>query len=180
LGRSAAAGALSAKVQGETGTPVAVGFIALTGVAAVTGVVMLIYLNHALAEIKPLRATEGRALTRGDLYDAIMEGAVERVRPKMMTVGRRHHGGPAADHAEHRDRLRDHAAHRGADGRGHGLLDAADADRDSGDLRFGQGFRLPSEHFVRGGSAEQIILRSYGLGFAGRSSSPPASPRRNG
>jgi Cu(I)/Ag(I) efflux system membrane protein CusA/SilA len=65
---------------------VAVGFIALEGVAAETGVVMLIYLNHALAEIKALRATEGRALTRGDLYDAIMEGAVERVRPKMMTV----------------------------------------------------------------------------------------------
>src|SRR6202043_1209623 len=49
-------------------------------------VVMLIYLNQALAEIKAERETEGRALTRGDLYDAIMEGAVERVRPKMMTV----------------------------------------------------------------------------------------------
>jgi Cu(I)/Ag(I) efflux system membrane protein CusA/SilA len=39
-----------------------------------------------LAEIKALRDIEGRALTRDDLYDAIMEGAVERVRPKMMTV----------------------------------------------------------------------------------------------
>ena len=65
---------------------VVVGFIALAGVAAETGVVMLIYLNQALAEIKTQRDIEGRALTRGDLYDAIMEGAVERVRPKMMTV----------------------------------------------------------------------------------------------
>jgi Cu(I)/Ag(I) efflux system membrane protein CusA/SilA len=65
---------------------VAVGFIALAGVAAETGVVMLIYLNNALDEIKLLRSIEGRALTRHDLYDAIMEGAVERVRPKMMTV----------------------------------------------------------------------------------------------
>jgi Cu(I)/Ag(I) efflux system membrane protein CusA/SilA len=65
---------------------VAVGFIALAGVAAETGVVMLIYLDHALAEMKAKRSTEGRALTRQDLHDAIMEGAVERVRPKMMTV----------------------------------------------------------------------------------------------
>ena len=65
---------------------VAVGFIALAGVAAETGVVMLIYLNHALAEIKTTRDAESRALTRADLYDAIMVGAVERVRPKMMTV----------------------------------------------------------------------------------------------
>ena len=65
---------------------VVVGFIALAGVAAETGVVMLIYLNQALAEIKARRDAEGWALTRHDLYDAIMEGAVERVRPKMMTV----------------------------------------------------------------------------------------------
>ena len=65
---------------------VVVGFIALAGVAAETGVVMLIYLNQALADIKVRREREGRALTRSDLYDAIMEGAVERVRPKMMTV----------------------------------------------------------------------------------------------
>src|SRR3989440_1797913 len=65
---------------------VAVGFIALAGVAAETGVVMLIYLNQALAAIRAKREAEGRALSRGDLYDAIMEGAVERVRPKMMTV----------------------------------------------------------------------------------------------
>lgn len=65
---------------------VAVGFIALAGVAAETGVVMLIYLNQALAETAARRSAEGRVVTRGDLYDAIMEGAVERVRPKMMTV----------------------------------------------------------------------------------------------
>lgn len=65
---------------------VVVGFIALAGVAAETGVVMLIYLNQALAEVQARRDAEGRPLTRDDLYDAIMEGAVERVRPKMMTV----------------------------------------------------------------------------------------------
>jgi Cu(I)/Ag(I) efflux system membrane protein CusA/SilA len=65
---------------------VAVGFIALAGVAAETGVVMLIYLNHALAEIRARCEQQGRPLTRDDLADAIMEGAVERVRPKMMTV----------------------------------------------------------------------------------------------
>jgi Cu(I)/Ag(I) efflux system membrane protein CusA/SilA len=65
---------------------VAVGFIALAGVAAETGVVMLIYLNQALAATKAKCDAEGRAVTRDDLYGAIMEGAVERVRPKMMTV----------------------------------------------------------------------------------------------
>ncbi|MFT4278969.1 MAG: CusA/CzcA family heavy metal efflux RND transporter [Rhodopseudomonas sp.] len=65
---------------------VAVGFIALAGVAAETGVVMLIYLDHALAAAKARCAAEGRSLTQRDLQGAIMEGAVERVRPKMMTV----------------------------------------------------------------------------------------------
>lgn len=65
---------------------VAVGFIALAGVAAETGVVMLIYLDHALAAAKARCAAEGRRLTPRDLQEAIMEGAVERVRPKMMTV----------------------------------------------------------------------------------------------
>jgi Cu(I)/Ag(I) efflux system membrane protein CusA/SilA len=65
---------------------VAVGFIALAGVAAETGVVMLIYLNQALAAIKAGREASGRRLTKADLHEAIMEGAVERVRPKMMTV----------------------------------------------------------------------------------------------
>jgi Cu(I)/Ag(I) efflux system membrane protein CusA/SilA len=61
---------------------VAIGFIALAGVAAETGVVMLIYLDHAW---KARGSTGGRPTLR-DLYDSVMEGAVERVRPKMMTV----------------------------------------------------------------------------------------------
>ncbi|MFC4168638.1 efflux RND transporter permease subunit [Teichococcus aestuarii] len=65
---------------------VAVGFIALAGVAAETGVIMLIYLDHALAEVRERCDVERRPLTREDLHHAIMEGAVERVRPKMMTV----------------------------------------------------------------------------------------------
>ena len=65
---------------------VAVGFIALAGVAAETGVVMLIYLDNALEELKAKREQEGRPFTLDDLYEAIMTGAVERVRPKMMTV----------------------------------------------------------------------------------------------
>ena len=65
---------------------VAVGFIALAGVAAETGVVMLIYLDHAWQAIRERCRAEGRAPTRADLEEAIMEGAVERVRPKMMTV----------------------------------------------------------------------------------------------
>ncbi|MBP8926022.1 MAG: efflux RND transporter permease subunit, partial [Pseudomonadales bacterium] len=65
---------------------VAVGFIALAGVAAETGVVMLIYLDQALAAISKKRLDEGTTLDEADLHGAIMEGAVERVRPKMMTV----------------------------------------------------------------------------------------------
>ncbi len=65
---------------------VAVGFIALAGVAAETGVVMLIYLDQALTELQALRAAESQAFSPDDLYTAIMAGAVERVRPKMMTV----------------------------------------------------------------------------------------------
>src|SRR6185369_3465853 len=65
---------------------VAVGFIALAGVAAETGVVMLIYLDHALRDVKAKCAADGRPFTRDDLREAIMQGAVERVRPKMMTV----------------------------------------------------------------------------------------------
>ena len=65
---------------------VAVGFIALAGVAAETGVIMLIYLDHALTDQKAKAARENRAFSREDLQAAIMEGAVERVRPKMMTV----------------------------------------------------------------------------------------------
>jgi Cu(I)/Ag(I) efflux system membrane protein CusA/SilA len=65
---------------------VAVGFIALAGVAAETGVIMLIYLDHAWQEVRERCRAAGRQPTRGDLYEAVMTGAVERVRPKMMTV----------------------------------------------------------------------------------------------
>ena len=61
---------------------VAIGFVALAGVAAETGVVMLIYLDHAWQA----KRAAGRTPTLHDLYDAVMEGAVERVRPKLMTV----------------------------------------------------------------------------------------------
>ncbi|MBI2277150.1 MAG: efflux RND transporter permease subunit [Dechloromonas sp.] len=64
----------------------AVGFIALAGVAAETGVIMLIYLDHAWTAIRERRAAEGALPSTTDLYAAVMEGAVERVRPKMMTV----------------------------------------------------------------------------------------------
>ena len=65
---------------------VAVGFIALAGVAAETGVIMLIYLDHAWQRIRAERAARGEIPSIADLYAAVMEGAVERVRPKMMTV----------------------------------------------------------------------------------------------
>ena len=61
---------------------VAIGFVALNGVAAETGVIMLIYLDHAWQT----KRADGRRPTLHDLYDAVMEGAVERVRPKLMTV----------------------------------------------------------------------------------------------
>ena len=65
---------------------VGVGFIALAGVAAETGVVMLIYLDHAFQDRERQCTAEGRAMSEGDLYSALMAGAAERLRPKMMTV----------------------------------------------------------------------------------------------
>ena len=65
---------------------VAVGFIALAGVAAETGVVMLIYLQNAMVDWRRHASEEEREFTKADLHGAIMEGAVDRVRPKMMTV----------------------------------------------------------------------------------------------
>ncbi len=61
---------------------VGVGFLALAGVAAETGVIMLIYLNQAYRE----RKERGQMNSLKDLYNAIIAGAVDRVRPKMMTV----------------------------------------------------------------------------------------------
>jgi copper/silver efflux system protein len=59
-----------------------VGLIALAGLDAETGVVMLLYLDHAWDKFK----AERRMNTMRDLHDAVMEGAVQRIRPKIMTV----------------------------------------------------------------------------------------------
>ena len=64
----------------------AVGFIALAGVAAETGVVMLIYLDQAFAAMTDKRRTARERVTAADLYEAVMQGAALRVRPLMMTV----------------------------------------------------------------------------------------------
>jgi len=64
----------------------AVGFIALAGVATETGVVMVMYLEHAWADRRALAAAEGREPTRRELREAIVEGALLRLRPKLMTV----------------------------------------------------------------------------------------------
>jgi len=61
---------------------VGVGFIALAGVAAETGVVMLLYIDNTYKD----RLRHGRMNTRNDLREAVIYGAVERVRPKLMTV----------------------------------------------------------------------------------------------
>ena len=60
----------------------AIGFIALAGVAAEFGVVMLIYIDHAVAR----RRAQGALRSVADLRAAVMEGALQRVRPKAMTV----------------------------------------------------------------------------------------------
>jgi Cu(I)/Ag(I) efflux system membrane protein CusA/SilA len=65
---------------------VAVGFIALAGVAAETGVVMLVYIDNAWKEVQEKCKAAGRLPTATELYDAVVYGAVERVRPKIMTV----------------------------------------------------------------------------------------------
>jgi len=66
----------------NTSIAVWVGFIALAGVAAETGVVMLIYLDEAFER----RHSEGRLRSAADIAASVREGAVERLRPKMMTV----------------------------------------------------------------------------------------------
>jgi len=60
-----------------------VGFIALFGTAVQTGIVMVIYLNEAVAR---RTALDGGRLTRAGLHEAVMEGALLRLRPKVMTV----------------------------------------------------------------------------------------------
>jgi Cu(I)/Ag(I) efflux system membrane protein CusA/SilA len=64
---------------------VAVGFIALGGVAVEIGVVMLAYLDQALARRRTARASSSHALTREDVHEAVIEGALLRIRPVTMT-----------------------------------------------------------------------------------------------
>jgi Cu(I)/Ag(I) efflux system membrane protein CusA/SilA len=59
-----------------------VGYIALFGIAVETGVVMVVYLHESLDK----RVTSGRPLTNADIEEAAIEGAVQRLRPKLMTV----------------------------------------------------------------------------------------------
>lgn len=65
---------------------VAVGFIALFGIAVETGVVMVIYLNDAMLQLVKRKQASGETITREDLKKAVMEGASKRLRPKLMTV----------------------------------------------------------------------------------------------
>jgi len=73
---------LLAALQYNMSVAVWVGIIALAGVAAETGVVMIVYLDEAYE----LRKGAGTLRTRQDLHEAVFEGAVQRVRPKIMTV----------------------------------------------------------------------------------------------
>ena len=65
---------------------VGVGFIALAGVAVEIGVIMLVYLNLALQRHTEIAQQQGRALTTADIRQAVIDGALLRVRPIMMTV----------------------------------------------------------------------------------------------
>ena len=70
----------------ELSVAVGVGFIALAGVAVEIGVVMLVYLNQAIRRRMADAQAAGRSLTFGDVQQAVIEGALLRVRPIMMTV----------------------------------------------------------------------------------------------
>jgi Cu(I)/Ag(I) efflux system membrane protein CusA/SilA len=65
---------------------VAVGFIALFGIAVETGVVMVIYLNDAMRQLVALRGNSRENITRQDLQEYVIAGAAKRLRPKLMTV----------------------------------------------------------------------------------------------
>jgi len=65
---------------------VGVGFIALAGVAVEIGVVLLVYLNQALRQHTEAAERDGRQLSEGDVRQAVIDGALLRVRPIMMTV----------------------------------------------------------------------------------------------
>jgi len=65
---------------------VAVGFIALFGIAVETGIVMVIYLNDAMQQLVALKGNSKETITKEDLRTYVMNGAVKRLRPKLMTV----------------------------------------------------------------------------------------------
>ncbi|MGQ9368700.1 efflux RND transporter permease subunit [Azospirillum sp. ST 5-10] len=65
---------------------VVVGFIALAGVAVETAIIMQVYLNMALDRRRREAGAAGRAVTMDDVHDAVTEGALLRLRPKVMTV----------------------------------------------------------------------------------------------
>ena len=65
---------------------VAVGFIALFGIAVETGVVMVIYLNDAMQQLVKLRGNSRDTISRDDLREFVVAGAAKRLRPKLMTV----------------------------------------------------------------------------------------------
>lgn len=65
---------------------VAVGFIALFGIAVETGIVMVIYLNDAMQQLVALKGNSEETITKEDLRFYVMNGAVKRLRPKLMTV----------------------------------------------------------------------------------------------
>jgi Cu(I)/Ag(I) efflux system membrane protein CusA/SilA len=65
---------------------VAVGFIALFGIAVETGIVMVIYLNDAMQQLVAIKGNSNQTITSADLQEYVMNGAVKRLRPKLMTV----------------------------------------------------------------------------------------------
>jgi Cu(I)/Ag(I) efflux system membrane protein CusA/SilA len=65
---------------------VAVGFIALFGIAVETGIVMVIYLNDAMHQLVALKGNSKETITKEDLRIYVMNGAIKRLRPKLMTV----------------------------------------------------------------------------------------------
>lgn len=65
---------------------VAVGFIALFGIAVETGIVMVIYLNDAMQQLVALKGNSSATITRKDLHEYVIHGAAKRLRPKLMTV----------------------------------------------------------------------------------------------
>ena len=65
---------------------VAVGFIALFGIAVETGIVMVIYLNDAMQQLIKLKGNSSETITKEDLREYVIHGAAKRLRPKLMTV----------------------------------------------------------------------------------------------